>query len=39
MKGNDLATDKPVNINKPEEQVRQDYEKMLLEDYNYSKKI
>ena len=31
----DLATGKPVDIRKPEESVRQEYEKMLNEDYGY----
>lgn len=32
----DRATGKPVDGRKPEEQVRQDYEKVLFEDYDYS---
>ncbi len=32
---NDLATGKPVDIRKPEEKIRQDYEKVLYEDYDY----
>ncbi|MEM3074971.1 MAG: N-6 DNA methylase [Candidatus Pacearchaeota archaeon] len=31
----DLATGKPVDIRKPEEQVRQEYEKILKENYEY----
>lgn len=31
----DLATGKPVDIRKPEEPVRQEYEKILNEDYGY----
>ena len=31
----DRATGKPVDIRKPEEKVRQDYEKFLYEDYDY----
>lgn len=31
----DLATGKPVDIRKPEESVRQEYEKTLNEDYGY----
>lgn len=31
----DLATGKPVDIRKPEEPVRQEYEKILNEDYDY----
>ena len=37
-KGKDYATGKPVDMSKPEETVRQDYEKVLHEDYGYSKK-
>jgi len=33
----DYATKKPVDIRKPEEEVRQEYEKTLCEDYGYSK--
>ena len=33
----DLATGKKVDIRKPEEKVRQEYEKILLEDYDYRK--
>lgn len=33
--GYDLATGKPVNMKKPEEAVRQQYEKVLHEDYGY----
>jgi type I restriction enzyme M protein len=33
----DYATGKPVDIRKPEEPVRQDYEKILVEDYGYDK--
>jgi type I restriction enzyme M protein len=32
----DLATSKPVDLRKPEEAVRQDYEKVLYEDYDYT---
>lgn len=32
----DTATGKPVDGRKPEEKVRQDYEKVLYEDYDYS---
>jgi type I restriction enzyme M protein len=32
----DLATGKPVDGRKPEERIRQDYEKVLYEDYDYS---
>ncbi|QQG38435.1 MAG: N-6 DNA methylase [Candidatus Woesearchaeota archaeon] len=31
----DLATSKPVDIRKPEENIRQEYEKILHEDYDY----
>ncbi len=31
----DRATNKPVDFRKPEEKVRQDYEKILFEDYGY----
>lgn len=31
----DRATKRPVDIRKPEEKVRQDYEKVLYEDYDY----
>jgi len=31
----DLATGKPVDIRKPEETVRQEYEIILNENYNY----
>ena len=31
----DRATNKPVDFRKPEEKVRQDYEKILFEDYSY----
>ncbi len=31
----DLATGKPVDLRKPEEKVRQDYERVLYEDYDY----
>ena len=37
MKGPDWATGKPVFINKPEEQVRQEYEKVLHYDHGYPK--
>ena len=36
-KGPDWATGKPVYINKPEEQVRQEYERLLRFDYGYSR--
>lgn len=35
--GPDLATGKIINLKKPEEQVRQEYEKSLIEDYGYEK--
>lgn len=35
LKGPDWATGKPVFLNKPEEQVRQDYEKVLHFDHGY----
>ncbi len=31
----DYATQKPVDYRKPEEPVRQEYEKILVEDYGY----
>lgn len=34
--GLDLATKKPLDMRKPEEPVRQEYEKILHEDYGYS---
>jgi type I restriction enzyme M protein len=34
----DLATGRPVDIGKPEEAVRQEYEKILCDDYDYSYK-
>jgi len=33
----DLVTGKPVDLRKPEEHVRQEYEKILVEDYEYEK--
>jgi len=36
--GFDYATGKPVDMGKPEEQVRQDYERTLHEDYGYERK-
>ncbi len=33
----DWATGKPVDLRKPEEKVRQDYEKILHDDYDYDK--
>lgn len=33
----DWATGKPIDPKKPEESVRQEYEKILVEDYGYSK--
>ena len=33
----DYATNKPVDIRKPEEKVRQEYEKILHENYHYEK--
>ena len=39
MKGPDWATGKPVFINKPEEQVRQEYEKVLHYDHGYPKEV
>ncbi len=35
-KTKDLATGKTVNLTKPEEKVRQEYEKILNEDYEYA---
>ena len=35
--GYDYATGKPVDMRKPEERVRQDYERTLVEDYGYAK--
>ncbi len=35
--GPDYATGKPVRIDEPEEKVRQDYERILVEDYGYRK--
>jgi len=35
--GFDYATDKPVDMRKPEEQVRQNYERTLHEDYGYDR--
>lgn len=32
----DLATKKPVDFRKPEERIRQEYEKVLNDDYDYS---
>jgi len=32
----DLATKKPVDLRKPEEKIRQEYEKILNEDYGYA---
>ena len=32
----DLATKKPVDLRKPEETVRQEYERILHEDYGYA---
>lgn len=34
----DLATSHPVDIRKPEELIRQEYEKVLYEDYDYDYK-
>lgn len=34
----DFATGKSVDLRKPEEKVRQDYERILYEDYDYDKK-
>ncbi len=34
----DFATGKPVDTSKPEEKVRQEYERILVEDYSYRKK-
>ena len=36
-KDKDFATGKPVDQSKPEEQVRQDYERVLVESYGYRK--
>ena len=33
----DYATGKPVNLSKPEEKIRQEYERVLVEDYGYAK--
>ena len=33
----DLATGKPIDLGKPEEKVRQEYEQILLESYKYPK--
>lgn len=33
----DFATNKPVDFRKPEEKVRQEYEKILYDDYFYNK--
>lgn len=35
--GQDWATGKPVDLRRPEEKVRQDYEKVLHDDYDYGK--
>lgn len=35
MIGEDFATGKPVNISKPEERIRQEYERVLVDDYDY----
>lgn len=37
MKDTDFATGKPVNLSKPEEQVRQEYERILHDDFGYPK--
>ena len=36
-KGADFATGKPVDLSKPEEEVRQEYEHVLIESYGYRK--
>ena len=36
-KGADFATGKPVDLDKPEESVRQEYERVLVESYGYPK--
>ena len=36
-KGSDFATGKPVDLDKPEESVRQEYERVLVESYGYPK--
>lgn len=36
LQNKDLATGKKINSSKPEEKVRQEYEKILHEDYEYS---
>jgi len=33
----DFATGKPINLNRPEEKVRQEFERILVNDYGYSK--
>ena len=35
MNGQDFATGKSVNLSKPEERVRQEYERVLVDDYDY----
>ena len=37
MKGSDYATGKLVDLGKPEEPVRQEYEQILVESYGYPK--
>lgn len=37
MNGQDFATGKSVNLSKPEERVRQEYERVLVDDYGYLK--
>ncbi len=37
-KDKDFATGKHIDLSKPEEQVRQEYEQILIESYNYPKK-
>ena len=36
-RGPDFATGKPVDLSKPEEKVRQEYERILVESYGYPK--
>ncbi len=39
MKGSDYATGKSVNMDSPEEGVRQEYERILVESYAYPKNL
>ena len=36
-RGSDFATGKPIDLSKPEEPVRQEYERVLVESYGYRK--